>query len=77
MPPGRSAFAEKYSQLESVMLRGLECVGTGEGSEKESQSLGRGLWGRQPAPYLAALKTKLTLTPPPAPELPPLVRSLV
>lgn len=54
-----SAFAEKYTSLEM----GLECVGIGEGSEKGSQSLGRGVWGRQPAPCLAVLKTKLTLTP--------------
>lgn len=35
--------------------------------------------GGQPAPYLPALKTKLTLTPPPPPppELPLPVRSLV
>lgn len=36
------------------------------GREKGSQSLGGGdVWGRQPAPYLSALKTKLTLTPSP------------
>lgn len=71
--------AEKYSRPENVMMRGLECVGIEEESEEGSESLGSWLWrvGNQLLIFIHALKTKLTLTPPPPPELPLLVRSLV
>lgn len=51
--------------LESVMLRSWGVLGQGKGEGKPEFRKGEGVQGRQPAPYLPALKTKLTLTPSP------------